>query len=107
MTQSMPTIRVTTSYAQCVYDADRVVRDSQVLVVEAWRERAWRRVGTLHATEVLSVDRFVPGAGGDGAWLAEDVRCGVGLSSSATSIPAAPVTFRPVRFLLRRSRTGR
>ncbi len=59
----MPTIRVTTSYQEFVYDADRVVRDSRVLVVEKRRERAWRRVGATCRrvgatcrTEAVTVD---------------------------------------------------
>ncbi len=52
----MPTIRVTTSYQELVYDADRVVRDSRVLVVEKRRERAWRRVGATCRTEAVTVD---------------------------------------------------
>ncbi len=76
----MPTIRVTASDGQCVYDADRVVRDSQVLVVEAWREHAWRRVGTFRAADVLGVHRFVPRSGDNGVWLPEDVRFAAGVA---------------------------
>jgi hypothetical protein len=104
----MPTIRVTTSYAQCVYDADRVVRDSQVLVVEARREHAWRRLDTFRAADVVSVHRLVPGANGDsgGAWLVEDVRFGAGLGFPLGTLPAAPAAERTFRFRRRRSRRG-
>ncbi len=103
--QPMPTIRVTTSDEQCVDDADLLVRDSQVLVVEAWRERAWRRVGTFQAADVVGVHRFVPRNGGDGLWLVEDVRFSVGLPLPA--VPAAPERPRMSNLLRRQRRTVR
>lgn len=86
----MPTIRVTTSYGQCVYDADRVLRDSQSLVVEARRDHAWVRVGSFTAADVVAVDRLLPG--GHGVWLSEDVRYAVGVSPPG---PAAAADQRP------------
>lgn len=103
----MPTIRVTTPYAQCVYDADRVVRDSQVLVVEAWRERAWTRVGTFNAADVVGVHRYVLHADRGGLWLAEDVRFGAGVGPPAADGRPVSAPARSFGFLRRRSRTAR
>lgn len=72
----MPTIRVTTPHGECLYDADRVVRDSQCFVVEGRRDGVWVQCGSFPAADVLGVDRFVPG---DDVWLREDVRVGAGL----------------------------
>jgi hypothetical protein len=99
----VPTIRVITTSTECVYEADRVVRDSQFLVVEVRREQVWAQVGCFSAPDVVGVHRLVPGAHGD-RWLAEDVRVGAGLGPTATG--SAPPVSPPWRRFLRRRASG-
>ena len=84
----------------CVYDADRVVRDSRSFVVEARRDRAWLRVGSFTAADVVAVERFV--AGCDDAWVPEDVRFAAGVSPPADGGPGDRPP-RPTRGWWRRS----
>jgi hypothetical protein len=103
---AIPTIKVATRHGECLYEADRVVRDSLVYAVEARRERSWVRVATIPSANVTSVQRLLPGAA-PAQWLVEDVRTVAGLDhhSRATLIPARARTTSRLRWRpLRRGR---
>jgi len=68
----VPTIRITTTYGECVYVADRVVRDGRSVVLEEQRDGGWKQVATFAASDVAAVHRLGD-AGEPSSWLLADV----------------------------------
>jgi hypothetical protein len=83
-----------------------VIADSQVFVAERREGGAWLRVASFPRAAVRSVERRIPGPGGD-RWLTEDVRTSAGLTHPPQHEAGAPSAASRLRERRSRATTTR